>query len=301
MMEKTGDPWSNFSPEQIENLRRAEKVAEEELAGFDRWLLLGSALSDLQHEAMRRSNSQSPQGRRYGDMWEWLVQRTPHLARIPQPERSDAIWLHSRREAVLAWHQALPPKQRDRLRTPRVIKRGIERDQGKAKPSAEEISKEPEIKKRGPGIAAAIDEAVVDLRYATDELRHTIGGASALVLDLTPEGMLPSVETFVDVYGGEPSLRFAAALLPYLDRLGLDVMTVMRDFLQTKEPPRKGRRRKPPVPPMAQLPAPGRILHDSVCALFAQGKTYAEIAAETETDIARVRSILDGTPDTDTD
>ena len=73
-------------------------------------------------------------------MWEWLVQRTPHLARIPHPERSDAIWLHTHREAVVAWHQALPPKQRDRLRTSRVIKRRIERDQGKAKPSAEQIS-----------------------------------------------------------------------------------------------------------------------------------------------------------------
>jgi hypothetical protein len=218
VIEKTGDPWSHFSPEQIDNLRRAEKVAEEELAGFDRWLLLGSALSDLQHEAMRRSNTQSPQGRRYGDMWEWLVQRTPHLARIPQPERSDAIWLHAHREAVLAWHQALPPKQRDRLRTPRVIKRSIEHDQGKTKPSAEQISKEPEIKKRGPGIAAAIDEAVVDLRSVTDDLVRTNAGASGLVYDLSTQQLtLESARVMIEVYGSDAARRLAMAILAILD------------------------------------------------------------------------------------
>jgi hypothetical protein len=89
-------------------------------------------------------------------------------------------------------------KRRDSLRTPRVIKRNLERDTGKAKPSAKEISEEPEIKKRGPGIAAAIDEAVIDLRQATDDIVHKIGGGDALVLDLTPDGMQASVETFVE-------------------------------------------------------------------------------------------------------
>src|SRR6516164_3293955 len=88
----------------------------------------------------------------------------------PQSRTHDAIWLHGHHEAVLAWYAALPPRDRDRWRTPRVIKRVIERDQGKASPSAAQISKEPEIKKRGPGIAAAIDEAVVDLRTVTDDL-----------------------------------------------------------------------------------------------------------------------------------
>jgi hypothetical protein len=297
MIDELGDPWSNFTLDQIENLRRAEEAAGVELAGFDRWLLLGSALHDLQQEAMRRSNSQTPHGRRYSEMWEWLVQRTPHLARIPRPERSDAIWLHAHRESVVAWHQALPLKRRDSLRTPRVIKRNIEHDTGKAKPSAKEISQEPETKKRGSGIAAAIDESVIDLRHVTDDLVRKVSGASVLVLDLTPEGMQISVETFVEIYGPEDTLRFIAALLPHLDGLGLDIMTVVRDFLQTKEPPRRSRRGKSPVQPVAQLPAPSRTLHDRVCALFAQGKTYAEIAAETETDIDRVRAILDGTTD----
>ena len=39
-------------------------------------MLLGSALHDLQQEAMRRS-----QGSRYSDMWEWQATKTPHLAR----------------------------------------------------------------------------------------------------------------------------------------------------------------------------------------------------------------------------
>ena len=218
MIDRTDDPWSNFTPEQIANLERAEEAAAIELAGFDRWLLLGSALQDLQNEAMRRSNSQTAHGRRYSEMWEWLVQRTPHLSRIPAPERSDAIWLHAHQEAVIAWHQALPPRRRDGLRTPRVIKRNIEHDQGKAKPSAEQISKEPEIKKRGPGIAAAIDEAVVDLRSVTDDLVRTNAGTSGLVYDLsTPQLTLESARVMIEVYGSDAARRLAMAILAILD------------------------------------------------------------------------------------
>jgi hypothetical protein len=188
MKDQGGNPWSNFSKEQIDNLRRAEKAAAVELAGFDRWLLLGSALADLQQEAMRRSNSQRPQGRRYSDMWAWLVTRTPHLGRIPHPERSDAIWLHAHRESVAAWHAALSPRERDLTRTVRVIKRKFALATAGPKPSAAELSKEPETKKRGPGIAAAIDEAVIDLRNVTDDLVRVNAGTEALVYDLsTPE------------------------------------------------------------------------------------------------------------------
>jgi hypothetical protein len=211
------DPWANFSSDQIENLKKADEAAALELAGFERWMLLGSALHDLQQDAMYRSNSQAPQGRRYSDMWEWLVRKTPHLARIPKAERSDAIWLHAHREAVLAWHEALPPQQRDRWRTPRVIKRIIEKDAGKARPSAEQISREPEIKKRGPGIAAAIDESVVDLRSVTDDLVR-VSMAGALAYDLsTPELTEESARNFIEIYSAEPARRFAAALLAILD------------------------------------------------------------------------------------
>ena len=101
------DPWKNFSPEQIENLLRAEEAAAVELAGFDRWSLIGSALANLQQEAMRRSNSQTPHGRRYSDTWEQLGRQTPHLMRISPAERSDAIWLHAHRELITTWYQAL--------------------------------------------------------------------------------------------------------------------------------------------------------------------------------------------------
>ena len=225
------DPWSNFSEEQKENLRRADEAAAIELAGLDRWLLLGSALHDLQQEAMRRSNSQNPAGRRYSDMWEWLVIKTPHLARIPKAERSDAIWLHTHREAVLTWHGALSPRARDRWRTPRVIKRVIERDQGKAKPSAEQISKEPEIKKRGPGIAAAIDEAVVDLRTVTDDLVRVNAGADALVYDLsTPELADESARNLIEIYGAAPARRLALAILAILDPPTDDLAQRIRDY-----------------------------------------------------------------------
>ena len=213
---KTPNPWENFTSEQIENLRRAEEAAAVELVGFARWLLLGSALADLQQEAKRRANSQTPQGRRYSDMWEGLVQHTPHLARVSPPERSDAIWLHAHREVVMAWHHALPPKRRDSLRTPRVIRRNFEVDTGVAKPKR--MSREPAIKKCGPGIAAAIDEAVVDLRNVADDLVRVNAGAAGLAYDLsTPELTVESACAVVEVYDTDGARRLAVAILAILD------------------------------------------------------------------------------------
>ena len=215
MMEKTGDPWSNFSPEQIENLLRAEEAAAVELAGFDRCLLLGSAFADLQREAMRRSNSQTPQGRRYSDMWEQLSQHAPHLMRISPPERSDAIWLHARREAVIAWYRALPQKRRDSLRASRAIRRNFERDTGVVK---RRVSKEPEIKERGPGIAVAIDEAVVDLRNVTDDLVRVNAAEQGFVFDLTtPESIREAARLLIEVYTSDGARRLAMAVLAILD------------------------------------------------------------------------------------
>jgi hypothetical protein len=258
MTERAGDPWSNFSVEQIENLRLAEEAAAIELAGFDRWMLLGSALSVLQHEAMRRSNSQNPQGRRYSDMWEWLSSRTPHLARIPKAERSDAVWLHAHREAVVAWYEALPPKRRDSLRTPRTLKRNIERDQGKAKPSAEEISKEPEIKKRGPGTAAAIDEAVIDLRNVADDLVRVNAGTEALIYDLsTPELTAESARNLIEIYTADGARRLALAVLAILDPPAPAPAPLDPAFSGSLKAPGRRKRKEAPaaVPPPAG-PAP---------------------------------------------
>jgi hypothetical protein len=122
-----GDPLQNFTAEEIEALRAADKDAEVELLGYERWLRMGAQLANVQTKAMRLSNSQNPIGRRYADMWKWLIQPFPHLARIASSDRTAAIWLHSCHEAVTQWRNSLTAGRRDSLNNPRVVRKEYEK------------------------------------------------------------------------------------------------------------------------------------------------------------------------------
>jgi hypothetical protein len=219
--------WEGIARADREMLARAEEAIAVHRRGLDRIFLIGEAFAFLQKEAMDRSNSQNPIGRRYNEAFGMLEKPMPGATKINKTDRNQYIFCWQYREAIRAWWQKQDQRQRDRWNHPDAVKRHFQASLGipRARPAGRK------------GVLAALDAAAERIENAADSVERTSGGAAALVLELTPEGMPASIESFVDVYGREPVFSFVEGLLPYLDKLDKHrTVELVRQFLQSSAP-----------------------------------------------------------------
>ena len=74
-------------------------------------------------EAMLRSHSNNPIGKRYNDAYALLEKPVPELARINKTDRNQFIWWWQQREALERWWPTKAQNQRDRWNHPDVVER----------------------------------------------------------------------------------------------------------------------------------------------------------------------------------
>lgn len=89
---------------------------------FERWKEIGAALAIGKAHALRATGANRPWGRNYSRAFcDWI--QTHHFERMPAPTRSVAIELHENVEAIEAWRDTLPERQRKRLVHPLSVTR----------------------------------------------------------------------------------------------------------------------------------------------------------------------------------
>jgi hypothetical protein len=90
--------------------------------GLEQVFAIGKAFEALQLEAMYRSHSNNPIGKRYNDAYALLEKPVPAL-RINKTDRNPFIWCWQQREAIQRWWDGKAQNQRDRWNHPGAIKR----------------------------------------------------------------------------------------------------------------------------------------------------------------------------------
>jgi hypothetical protein len=93
---------------------------------IERWLHIGRALAALQAEAMSRSHSNTPYGKRYTAAWAMLGNSDHHAARLCALDagaRSHALWMANEWTVIEPWLKTLTPNLRLALNHPRSVHR----------------------------------------------------------------------------------------------------------------------------------------------------------------------------------
>ena len=86
----------------------------------------------MQTEAVLRSHSNNPIGKRYNDAYALLEKPVPELARINKTDRNQFIWWWQQREALDRWWPTKAQNHRGTLKPPRrgqaALPRGLPKD-----------------------------------------------------------------------------------------------------------------------------------------------------------------------------
>jgi hypothetical protein len=89
---------------------------------FDGWKAIGAALSVGKRHALKVSGANAAWGRNYSREFNLWV-RQHGFERMPAATRSVAVELHENAEAITAWRDTLPERQRKRLVHPLSVTR----------------------------------------------------------------------------------------------------------------------------------------------------------------------------------
>jgi hypothetical protein len=118
--------------------REAIEAGEQALCALreavPRWLSVGGALLALQNVTLARSGANNTASPRYRRAYGVLSYAWPQLAKLDKSTRSNAIWLFSNQDNVLAWIVTLPQKQKDKWTHPSVIRRHYEKRHPRLEP-----------------------------------------------------------------------------------------------------------------------------------------------------------------------
>jgi hypothetical protein len=115
--------WQDIGDDLRQVFSEGEEALRIHRAGLPRVIQIGRAFFEMQQEAMRRSHSDKPAGRRYGDAFAALVLPTPQLAKVNKTDRAQFVWCYQNREKLELWWPTLGENQRDRWGHPQVIRR----------------------------------------------------------------------------------------------------------------------------------------------------------------------------------
>lgn len=109
------------------------------------WRAVGTALGDMQREAMRQAGIQRPVGRSYNAAWATLAADHPRLAKLEKEIRHHAMWLADHWEAVEAWHAELGEEVQRMINHPATIHRRFDRDHPMPRKAAKEGLGAPDL------------------------------------------------------------------------------------------------------------------------------------------------------------
>jgi hypothetical protein len=104
-------------------IEEGEEAMTVQRGGLGRIFKIGHAFELLQLEAMERSHSQNPVGRRYNEAYAALAKPAPELTKVNKTDRAQYIWCYQFNETIAAWWETVAQNQRDRWSHPDTIKR----------------------------------------------------------------------------------------------------------------------------------------------------------------------------------
>jgi hypothetical protein len=133
--------WQDVDDELRQVFTEGEKALQTLRQGLNRVFRIGRAFAALRQEAMRRSHSNNPIGKRFNEAWGALVIPTPELTRVNKTDRSQFMWCYEHREQLAAWWPTLAQNQRDRWGHPDTIKKQYLKTQGEERPAAPTVSR----------------------------------------------------------------------------------------------------------------------------------------------------------------
>lgn len=187
---------------------------------LERILVIGHAFEELQLEAMERSSSTAPIGRRYAEAYGRLEKPVPELFErsIDKTARSRYLQCWQNREKIAAWWATVPQNQRDRWGHPQAV---LQQWKKATQPKPLEAA-DGEPSKRRPALRI-VDVAermeatseVITGRFAAagERMERKAGIEPHSFYDLSPEMVDESVQNFLEVHTAEGVARFIVAAL----------------------------------------------------------------------------------------
>jgi hypothetical protein len=115
--------WQDLTDELRKVFSEGEEALRTHRAGLPRVVRIGRAFSEMQQEAMRRSHSNNPIGKRFNEAWAALVHPTPEMTKVNKTDRAQFMWCYQNRELLETWWLTLAENQRDRWGHPDTIKK----------------------------------------------------------------------------------------------------------------------------------------------------------------------------------
>lgn len=158
------DPeWQGVPEARRLRFERMVEAIRTRRGGLLRIFTIGEGFIEVSTEAMLRSNSNWPAGRRYADMYEHVLTKLlPELAaqHINKTTRGQYVWCAEHRAKIESWWSKKPQQQRDRWNNPDAVKTNFVKDH---KPESGEAPRE-----NPPSLAAKKDAEIVRLQEEVD-------------------------------------------------------------------------------------------------------------------------------------
>ena len=115
--------WQGMATDRARAIAEGEEAMAVQRGGLGRIFKIGFAFEQWQLEAMDRSHSQNPVGKRYNDAYAALARPAPELTKVNKTDRNQYIWCWQYHETVAAWWSTVAQNQRDRWNHPDAVKR----------------------------------------------------------------------------------------------------------------------------------------------------------------------------------
>lgn len=205
--------WQGMSAERSAAIFAGRDAIQVNRKSLERILAIGCAFETLQIEAMERSHSSSPTGRRYADTYILLQKPVPELweRSIDSSTRATYVQCWQHRRDIAVWWHTVPQNQRDRWGHPKTVLRQWQKS-----------TSAPVGKKRGSrattkSVVEELSTAVDRVSAAADDIEVKKSG----IYDLsTPELRRESAEVMLDYYRRDDIEEFAVVLKGILTERG---------------------------------------------------------------------------------
>jgi hypothetical protein len=209
--------WNKIDAVRRDRIANAEAEMEKLNSGpgFYAWLRIGEGLTEWRDAACELSGSQDLNSDAYRAAFRAGAPNYPRLAKLPQSERSQAIWMWENKAYLEGWHANLSDKERRNWNHPRTVWRHAPIGQAMKQKSEPAQAKLGQAQK-GRTVLDQIEQAATVLGQATET--HEAKRAQDMMFDLSGPGMIhDSAQTCIEVYGRAPAAAFARAILAILD------------------------------------------------------------------------------------
>lgn len=237
--------WQDVTAELQQVFVEGEQALRTHRQGLERVFRIGHAFAAMQQEAMRRSHSNNPIGKRYNEAWDALTHPTPELTKVNKTDRSQYVWCYEHRPQLEAWWPTLADNQRDRWGHPDTIKKQYLKAHGEELPAKAKAAPKPGIRDEVTRLQEALDAAQRKLQLAQhSDIDWTIQDEEVLAAKLVvlaeastrPGTLLRVFQKAADrLRHGQPPARRGKAKRPGTKELPLDEPEVPSEPIRRPE------------------------------------------------------------------